>query len=55
MSNAFIKFTDECGIVRRHTTHNCPQQNGVAEHANRTMANDITAMLNESKLPISGV
>jgi len=31
MSNAFIKFTNECGIARRHTTCNRPQQNGVAE------------------------
>jgi len=53
MSNAFIKFTDECGIVRRHTTRNRPQQNGVAERANCTMAEDITAMLNEAKLPAS--
>jgi len=52
MSNAFIKFTNECGIVRRHTTRNRPQQNGVAERANRTLAEDITSMLNESKLPV---
>jgi len=31
MSNAFIKFIDDCGIHRRHTTRNRPQQNGVAE------------------------
>jgi hypothetical protein len=52
MSNAFIKFTNDCGIVRRHTTRNRPQQNGVAERANRTLAEDITSMLNESKLPV---
>src|SRR5260221_13289678 len=27
LSNAFIKFTDECRIHRRHTTRNRPQQN----------------------------
>ena len=53
MSNAFIKFTDECGIHRRHTTRNRPQQNGVAERANRTMADDISAMLFEANLPLS--
>jgi len=37
MSNAFIKFTNKCGIARRHTTRNRPQQNGVAERANRTI------------------
>jgi len=53
MSNAFLKFTDECGIHRRHTTRNRPQQNGVAERANRTMGEDISAMLYEAKLPPS--
>lgn len=53
MSDAFIKFTDECGIHRRHTTRNRPQQNGVAERANRTMADDISAMLYEAQLPPS--
>ena len=53
MSNAFIKFTDDCGIHRRHTTRNRPQQNGVAERANRTMGEDISAMLYEAQLPPS--
>jgi transposase InsO family protein len=53
MSTAFIKFTDECGIHRRHTTRNRPQQNGVAERANRTMSDDMTAMLSEAHLPAS--
>jgi len=45
MSKAFIKFTDECSIHRRHSTRNRPQQNGVAEKANRTMAEDISAKI----------
>jgi hypothetical protein len=53
MSNAFLKFTDECGIHRRHTTRNRPQQNGVAERANRTMGEDISTMLFEAQLPPS--
>jgi len=53
MSNAFIKFTDECGIHRHHTTRNRAQQIGVAQRANRTMADDISAMLFEAKLPYS--
>jgi len=53
MSNEFIKFTDSCGIHRRHTTRNRPQQNGVAERANRTMGDDISAMLYEAQLPPS--
>ena len=31
MSADFLKFTDDCGIVRRHSTRNRPQQNGVAD------------------------
>src|SRR5258708_4673110 len=53
MSNAFIKFTDDCGIHSRHTTRNRPQQNGVAERPNRTMPDDISAMLYEAQLPPS--
>lgn len=50
MSNEFLRFTDECGISRQHTVRNRPQQNGVAERANRTLDERITAMLNESGL-----
>src|SRR4051812_2306592 len=53
MSKAFIKFTDECGIERRHTTCNRPRQNGIAERAHCTLSNDITAILTESHLPPS--
>jgi transposase InsO family protein len=53
MSAAFLKFTDQCGITRRHSTRNHPQQNGVAERANRTISDHATAMLNESNLPAS--
>jgi hypothetical protein len=48
ISNAFLKFTDQYGITRCHSTRNCPQQNGVAEHANCTISDHTTAMLNES-------
>ncbi len=53
MSAAFHKFMDQCGIARRHSTRNRPQQNGVAERANRTISDHVTAMLNEAKLPAS--
>ncbi|KAF7779129.1 hypothetical protein Agabi119p4_3474 [Agaricus bisporus var. burnettii] len=51
MSMAFISFTELAGIERRHSTRNRPQQNGLAERANRTMGERITAMLSESRLP----
>src|SRR5437660_7975283 len=50
MYNAFLKFTQECGILRQHTTRNRPQQNGVTERANRLISERITAMLDETGL-----
>ena len=38
MSNAFTKFTTDCGIERQHTVRAQPQQNGVAERANRVLS-----------------
>jgi transposase InsO family protein len=46
-------FCSEHGIWRKHTTCATPQQNGVTEHKNRTLAEIVTAMLNEAKLPKS--
>ena len=50
MSNEFIGFLNSCGIEKQYTVRNRPQQNGVAERANRTLAERITAMLDESSL-----
>ena len=47
MSNAFLEFTTAAGIERQHTVRNRPQQNGVAERANRTISEALTAMLAE--------
>jgi len=52
MSNAFLHDTLAEGVQRQHTTRNRPQQNGVAERANRTIQNGITALLQESGLPV---
>jgi hypothetical protein len=46
-------FCGEHGIQRKHTTHAMPQQNSVTERKNRTLAEIVTAMLNEAKLPKS--
>ena len=46
-------FCDESGILRTDTTRNRPQQNGDAERANRTMLEDVTAMLAQANLPVS--
>jgi hypothetical protein len=41
------------GIKRKHTVRATPQQNGVAERKNCTLAECITAMLNDDKLSAS--
>ena len=51
MSNAFTKFTTDCGIERQHTVRARPQQNGVAERANRVLSERLTTMLDKSGLP----
>ena len=53
MSNEMEAFCIEQGIERQHTVRNRPQQNGVAERFNRTLAEGLTAMLAESGLPSS--
>ena len=53
MSNEFNAYLAAAGITRQHTVRNEPHQNGVAERANRTIAEGITAMLNEARLPAS--
>jgi transposase InsO family protein len=53
MSKAFIDYTLEHGITRQYTVRARPQQNGVAERANRTIQEHVVAMLNESGLPPS--
>ena len=50
MSNAFLDFTTQCGILCQHTVRNRPQLNGVAEHANRLLSERITAMLDKCGL-----
>lgn len=41
------------GIAHQHTVRATPQQNGVTEHLNRTLAEGVVAMLNQSNLPKS--
>ena len=53
VSREFEAFLAAEGIARQHTVRNEPHQNGVAERANRTIAEGITAMLTEAHLPAS--
>lgn len=50
MSNEYINYLNSLGIYKQYTVRNRPQQNGVAEHANRTLAERITAMLDEASV-----
>ena len=53
ISNEFNAWCDEKGITRQHTVRATPQQNGIAERLNRTLAEGVVAMLNQAKLPPS--
>ncbi len=53
MSTAFDDYLKAAGIHRQHTVRNEPHQNGVAECANRTIGEGVTAILKESRLPPS--
>jgi hypothetical protein len=49
----FDEFCAEHGIQRQHSVRARPQQNGVAERANRTMEQGIITMLHQAGLPLS--
>lgn len=53
LSNQFNKYLQEHGIQRQLTVEYTPQQNGVAERANRTLVEMARCMLIESGLPES--
>jgi hypothetical protein len=53
IGNIWDEFFAEHGIRRENTFTATPQQNGVAERKNRILAELVTALLNESKLPKS--
>ena len=53
IGNVWDEFFAEHGIRRENTVTATPQQNGVAERKNRILAELITALLNEAKLPKS--
>src|SRR6202789_1608872 len=53
MSNQFINYMLDHGITRQYTVRARPQQNGVAERANRTIEKNVVAIPAESRLPPS--
>jgi len=53
MGKEMDDFCAEHGIQRQHSVRARPQQNGVAERANRTMEQGIVSMLHQAGLPLS--
>jgi len=53
MSEEFSTYLREHGIVRSNTNAHCPDENGVAERFNRTLAEMVRATLFASSLPVS--
>ncbi|TFY71470.1 hypothetical protein EVG20_g1549 [Dentipellis fragilis] len=52
-STEMAAFCADRGIGRHHTETDEPYQNGIAERGHRTLAEGITSMLSEAKLPAS--
>ncbi|CAK9804033.1 Retrovirus-related Pol polyprotein from transposon TNT 1-94 [Anthophora plagiata] len=53
LSRGFSEYLQQEGITRQLSTPYTPQQNGVAERANRTIVEMARSMLTQSKLPMS--
>ncbi len=53
VSTAFDDYLKAAGIHCQHTVRNEPHQNGVAERANWTIGEGVTAILKELHLPPS--
>jgi len=51
LSAEFDKHLKDQGIIRQLTVHDSPQQNGVAERLNRTLAEHMRAMLLARNMP----
>ncbi len=51
LSTEFTDYLAEKGTIRKLTTHDTPEYNGVAERANRTLIEKVRAMLHDSGLP----
>ncbi|KAM1999944.1 hypothetical protein ACFX16_007308 [Malus domestica] len=53
LSNEFLDYLKECGIVSQWTPPGTPQHNGVSERRNRTLMNMVRSMMSSADLPIS--
>ena len=53
MSNEFLDYLKEYGILSQWTPPGTPQLNGVSERRNRTLLDMVRSMMSRTKLPIS--
>ncbi|KAM1306817.1 hypothetical protein ACFX2H_009156 [Malus domestica] len=53
LSNEFLDYLKECGIVSQWTPPGTPQHNGVSERRNRTLMNMVRSMMSFVDLPVS--
>ncbi|KAM2527672.1 hypothetical protein TB1_024900 [Malus domestica] len=53
LSNEFLDYLKECGIISQWTPPGTPQHNGVSERRNRTLMNMVRSMMSSADLPIS--
>ncbi|KAM1050580.1 hypothetical protein ACFX13_033042 [Malus domestica] len=53
LSNEFLDYLKECGIVSQWTPPGTPQHNRVSERRNRTLMNMVRSMMSSADLPIS--
>ena len=51
MSKDFDAYLKSSGIQHQHTVRATPQQNGIAEHANRDIGEGVVTLLSQSGLP----
>ncbi|KAM2605239.1 hypothetical protein TB2_034059 [Malus domestica] len=53
LSNEFLDYLKECGIISQWTPSGTPQLNGVSERRNRTLMNMVHSMMSSADLPVT--
>ncbi|KAM1192904.1 hypothetical protein ACFX10_013253 [Malus domestica] len=53
LSNEFLDYHKECGIISQWTPSGTPQLNGVSERRNRTLMNMVHSMMSSANLPVT--
>ncbi|KAM2008534.1 hypothetical protein ACFX16_003413 [Malus domestica] len=53
LSNEFLDYLKECGIISQWTPPGTPQLNGVSERRNQTLMNMVRSMMSSADLPVT--